>query len=151
MLGLGADPDDVVELNDLGEAGVLRQETVTGVDGVGVADLGGRDDVGNVEVGFAGRGRAYADGLVGEADVHGVGIGGGMHCDRLDAHFMAGAMDTQRDLAAVGDPDLMDCHVSSPSRQQRLAYNLPSTGATDRKSTRLNTRHKCASRMPSSG
>src|SRR3546814_20688611 len=85
MLGLGADPDDVVELNDLGEAGVLRQETVTGVDGVGVAALGGRDDVGNVEVGFAGRGRDYADDLVGEAVVQGVGTGGGMQCGRLVA------------------------------------------------------------------
>src|SRR3546814_4377758 len=69
-----------------------------------------------------------------EADVHGVGIGGGMHCDRLDAHFMAGAMDTQRDLAAVGDQDLLDGHVSSSSRQQRLASKRSSTGATDGRS-----------------
>jgi hypothetical protein len=37
--------------------------------------------------------------------MHRVGIGGGMHRDRLDAHFVAGAVDAQRDLAAVGDQD----------------------------------------------
>jgi cyanophycinase-like exopeptidase len=37
MLGLGADPDDVVELDDLGELRVLGQEAVAGVDRVGVA------------------------------------------------------------------------------------------------------------------
>jgi hypothetical protein len=30
MLGLGADPDDVVELDDLGEAGILGQEAIAG-------------------------------------------------------------------------------------------------------------------------
>jgi hypothetical protein len=40
--------------------------------------------------------------------VHGVGVGGGMHRDRLDAHFVAGAVDAQRDLAAIGDQDLLD-------------------------------------------
>jgi hypothetical protein len=76
------------------------------VDGVGVDDLGGRDDVGDVEVGFGGRRRADAHRFVGEADVHRVGVGGRMDRDRLDAHFVAGAVDAQRDLAAVGDQQL---------------------------------------------
>jgi hypothetical protein len=29
---------------------------------------------------------------------------------RLDAHFVAGAVDAQRDLAAIGDEDLVDRH-----------------------------------------
>jgi hypothetical protein len=33
-----------------------------------------------------------------------------MDCDRLDAHFMARTVDTQRDLAAIGDQDLVE-HV----------------------------------------
>ena len=45
MLGLGADPGDVVRLDDLGELRVLRKEAVAGMDRVGVADLGRRDDV----------------------------------------------------------------------------------------------------------
>jgi cyanophycinase-like exopeptidase len=36
MLGLGADPDDAVRFDDLGEAGVLGEEAVAGVDRVGV-------------------------------------------------------------------------------------------------------------------
>ena len=51
MLGLGADPDDAVALDDLGELRVLGEEAVAGMDGVGVDDLGGRDDVRDVEVG----------------------------------------------------------------------------------------------------
>ena len=35
MLGLGADPDDVVALDDLGEARVLAEEAVAGMDRVG--------------------------------------------------------------------------------------------------------------------
>ena len=65
---------------------------------------------GDVEIAVAGRRRADADRVVGEPDVHRVGIGGRMHRDRLDAHFVRGAVDAQRDLAAVGDQDLLDGH-----------------------------------------
>jgi hypothetical protein len=37
----GADEGDVAAFADLGEMGVLGQEPVTGVDGVGTRDLGG--------------------------------------------------------------------------------------------------------------
>ena len=108
MLGLGTDPDDVVQLDDLGELGVLRQEAVARVDRVGVDDFGGRDDVGDVEVAVARGGRADADGFVGKADVHGVGVGGGMHRHRPDSELLGGAQDPKRDLAAVGDQQLVD-------------------------------------------
>ena len=110
MLGLGADPDDVVQFDDLGELRILGEEAVAGVDGVGVDDLGGRNDVGDVEVGFGGRRRADADRLVGEADVHRVGVGGRMDGDGLDPDLVAGAVDSERDLAAVGDQELLDLH-----------------------------------------
>jgi hypothetical protein len=83
------------------------------VDRVGVRDLGGRDDVGDVEVAVRRGRRADADRLVGQADVHGIGIGGGMDRHRLDAHFVAGAVDAQRDLAAIGDEDFLDRHYST--------------------------------------
>ena len=44
--------------------------------------------------------------------MHGIGIGRGMDGDRADPHFMAGAMDAQRDLAAICDQDLFE-HRSS--------------------------------------
>ena len=50
--------------------------------------------------------------------MHGVGVGGGVHGDGGDAELAAGALDAQRDLAAVGDQDLVE-HVLDD--QQRLA------------------------------
>ena len=47
--------------------------------------------------------------------MHGVGVGGGMDRDRGDAQFLAGAQDAQRDLAAVGDQDLVE-HVPPLTR-----------------------------------
>ena len=40
--------------------------------------------------------------------MHGVGVGGGMHGDGGDAELLGGAQDAQRDLAAVGDEDLVE-------------------------------------------
>ena len=37
-----------------------------------------------------------------------VAVGLGVHGDGLDAEFAAGAQDAQRDLAAVGDDDLLE-------------------------------------------
>src|SRR3546814_10689055 len=52
--------------------------------------------------------RSDAHALVGQPHMHGVGGGGGVHGYRLDAHLAAGAMDPERDLAAVGDQDLLE-------------------------------------------
>ena len=46
--------------------------------------------------------------FVGHPDMHRVGIGGGMHGDRLDPHLAAGADHAQRDLAPVGDQDFVE-------------------------------------------
>jgi hypothetical protein len=54
---------------DLREAGILGEEAVAGVDGVGVGDLGRRHEVGDVEVGIGAGRTADADGLVGEFDM----------------------------------------------------------------------------------
>ena len=42
--------------------------------------------------------------------MHGVGVGGRMDRDRLDAHLVTGAVDAERDLTAVCDQDLGDGH-----------------------------------------
>ena len=44
--------------------------------------------------------------------MHGVGVGGGMHGDGMDAEFLAGAQHTQRDLTAIGDQDLVEHDVN---------------------------------------
>ena len=57
--------------------------------------------------------------------MHRFGIRRGMHRDRADPHFPAGALDAQRDLAAVGDQDLLE-----QSRHSRIINGSPnSTGA----------------------
>ena len=114
VLGLGADPGDVVRLDDLGELGVLAEEPVAGVDRIGVRDLGGRDDRRDVEVAFGRGRRADADRVIGQPHVHRVGIGGRVHRDRLDPHFVRGAVDAQRDLAAVGDQYPRNSHQAVP-------------------------------------
>ena len=120
MLGLRPDPDQIMALDDLGELGVFAEEAIAGMDRVGVGDLGRRDDVGDVEIAVLGRRRADADRFVGQPDVHRIGVGGRMDRDRLDAHLMAGAMDAQRNLAAVGDQQFLDGHCD--------AYSMTTSG-----------------------
>ena len=103
-----ADEGDLVLLEDLGEAGVLRQEAVAGMHRVGAGDLAGGEQARDVEIALGGGRRADADALVGEAHVHGIGVGGGVHGDGGDAELLARALDAQRDLSPVGDQDLVE-------------------------------------------
>ena len=58
--------------------------------------------------------RADAHVVVGEAHVQRLAVGLGVHGDRLDAELAAGADDAQRDLAAIGDQDLLEHARSGP-------------------------------------
>ena len=69
---------------------------------------GGGQDRRDVEIALARRRRADADALVGEPHMHGVVVGGGVDGDRADAHLAAGAVDAERDLAAIGDEHLLE-------------------------------------------
>src|ERR1700744_3092633 len=54
--------------------------------------------------------------------MHGVGVGGGMDRDGGDSHLLAGAVDAERDLAAIGDEDFLE-------HQARISSDWPnSTG-----------------------
>ena len=108
MRGLRPDEMDVVLFEDLGEAGVLRQEAVARMHRVGTGDLAGGEQRRNVEIAVARGGRADAHALVGEPHMHGVLVGGRMHGDGRDAELLAGAQHAQRDLAAVCDQDLVE-------------------------------------------
>ncbi|KAG1458290.1 hypothetical protein G6F57_014719 [Rhizopus arrhizus] len=68
-VGLGADEDEAGLLHALGEVGVLRQEAVARVDGLGVGDFSGGDQRRDVEVALRRRRRADADRLVGHGHV----------------------------------------------------------------------------------
>src|SRR5262249_54571193 len=57
---------------------------------------------------------------------HGVGVGGRVHRDGLDAELFCGAQHAQRDLAAVGDQDL----VEHRSRRSTLrSYSITTSGS----------------------
>ena len=103
MFGLWSDPDDVVAFDDLGELRVFGQKAVAGVDRIGMNDLGGRDDVGDIQI-AVGRGRRPdAHCFVGQADVHRIDVRSRMDRNGLDSHLARRAVDAQRDLATVGD------------------------------------------------
>jgi hypothetical protein len=53
--------------------------------------------------------------------MHGVGISRRVHGDGLDAEFLAGPQDAQRDLAAIGDEDFLE-HGGRP-------YSMTTSGS----------------------
>ena len=108
MLALGADEGDAVLGEDVGEARVLGEEAVAGMDRVGAGDLAGGEQGGDVEIGIARRRRADADALVGELDVHRLLVGGRIDGDRGDAELLGRAQHPERDFAAVGDQDFIE-------------------------------------------
>src|SRR5690606_17109658 len=111
----GADEGDLVLGEDLREAGVFGEEAVARMHGVGAGDLAGSHDRGDVEVAVLGGVGTDADALVGQPHMHGIGIGGRVHGDGLDAELLARAQDAQRDLAAVGDEDLVEHYSMTTS------------------------------------
>ncbi len=84
------------------ELGVLGEEPVSGVDGVGPGLLRGRDHSGDAEVALARARGSQAHGGIRHPDVLGVGIRVAVHRDRADAHRLQRADDAARDLAAIG-------------------------------------------------
>ncbi len=94
-----------------GEARVLGQEAVTGMDRVGAASLGGIDDLLSGQVALRSRRRPDEERLVGVLGEEGVLVRLGIHGHRANAHLAAGAHDADGYLAPVGDEDLLD-HVT---------------------------------------
>ena len=137
LLRAGPDEDEPRPLADLGELGVLCQEAVAGMDGLGAGDLGRGDDPGDVEVALPARRVADAHVLVGEADVEGVAVGLGIDRHRPHAQLAAGADHPERDLAPVGDQDLAE-HVfgRAPTLSRRRSGTAPGRTPPARRSAR---------------
>jgi hypothetical protein len=96
--GVGPTQVRPASVTALGEGGVLGEEPVAGVDGVGAGALCCLDDRVAAQVAL-GRGRAAEpDGLVADLDVQRVGVDVGVHGDGADAEVTAGARDADRDL-----------------------------------------------------
>ena len=76
MFGTRADELDAMFGENVGKAGILREEAVAWVDGFSAGDLAGGDNGGNVEIAVAGRRRADTHALIRQAHMHCIGIGG---------------------------------------------------------------------------
>ena len=98
-----ADEHDAGLAARAGEARVLGEEPVARVHRLRAGRQRGLDDAGGIEVALGGGRRADAHGLVGEAHMRGVGVGVGVHRDRVDAEASQGADHPHGDLAAIGD------------------------------------------------
>ena len=104
----GPDEGDVGGLADVGELGVLGQKAVAGMDRVGTGDLGGGDEIRDLEVGGAAGRRPDAHVVVGEAHVQRLAVGLAVDRHRRDAELPARANHPQGDLPAVGDQHLLE-------------------------------------------
>ena len=103
-----SDERDVGGADLLGELGVLGEEAVARMDGVGPGDFGGGDEARDVEVTVAARGAADADVVVGEADVQRLPVRFRIHRHGLDAQLLARADHPQGNLPAVGDQHFLE-------------------------------------------
>src|SRR5690554_2789366 len=123
--GLGArtDEHEAGLFRALGEIGVLGQEAVARVDGLGVGDFGRRYQRRNVQIAQRGRGRADAHRLVGELDVLGLGVGLRMHGDGTDAELAAGTQDAESDLPPVGNENLLEHGRAQPMTNSGWPYS----------------------------
>ena len=76
--------------------------------GIGAGGPGGRDDPVDGEIALGRGRRSQQHRLVGEQHVERLPVGLGEDGDAGDAHLAAGSDDPDRDLAAIGDEDLLE-------------------------------------------
>ena len=100
------------------------------MDGLGTGPLDDLEDLLGVEVTLRGRLPAEGIGLVGQPGVQRVAVEVGVHGDGANAQLLAGADDTDSDLAPVGDQDLGEHGANL--RCGVVAAETPSLGARAR-------------------
>ena len=103
------DPGQARVLHGGREFGVLREESVAGVHGVGAGGAGGGDDGLGVEI-VVGLGQPHPG--VGLGDVRRGGVRVGVDGDGAQAQPAAGGEHPSGDLAAVGNQHSSDSHVA---------------------------------------
>ena len=110
----GTDPDQPGVDDGLREAGVLGEEAVAGVHGVGPGAPRDVEQLGDVEVRLGRAGAVQRERLVGDAHVQRLAVGVGVDGDGADPGVATGTGDADGDLTAVGDEDLGDGGHGSP-------------------------------------
>ncbi len=101
-LGRRTDEIDLAAAADLVEVGVLGKKPVARMNRLHVADFGGADHAGDLEIAVRRLRRTDAIRLVGQLQVPRAAIALAEDRDRLDAQFSARPDDPQRDFTAVG-------------------------------------------------
>ena len=107
---LGPTEDEACRLDRVGEAGVLGEEAVAGMDRVGAGRGGRVENGGDVEIGFGGLRRPDIDGLVSHLHSQRIRIGRAVGLYRRHAKLPRGALDAHGDLAAIGDEQPREAH-----------------------------------------
>jgi hypothetical protein len=110
-----ADPDEARVDDLLGEVGVLGEEAVARVHGVGAGPAGDGEELGDDEVGLRARLPVEGVRLVGERDVQRVAVLVGVDGDRPDPRIPRRPDDADGDLAPVGDEDLVHTRHETPA------------------------------------
>jgi hypothetical protein len=87
------------------KGGVLREESIAGVEGVGAGAASDVEDEATAEIGFGSGRRAKAEGFVGGEDVESSAVGVREDGDGGQAEFATGADETEGNFSAVGDED----------------------------------------------
>ena len=117
----GADENQARFGAGLREIGILGEKAVARMDRLGASRARRIDDRLDMKVAVLRRRRADEDRLVGEVDVHGIAIGLREHHDRGQAHAPCRAYDPARDLAAVGDQQLLE----APDQRHHHILKMP--------------------------
>src|SRR5215467_7669126 len=104
----GAHEDAAGLLARLGEAPVLGEKAVPGMDSLGARLLGGVEDAVDAEIALAGGSGADRHGKVGVLHVRPARVRLGVDGDGADSHGPRSAENAPRDLSAIGDEDALD-------------------------------------------
>ena len=104
--GRRPDEDEAGRGARLGEARVLGEEAVAGMDGLSARGPRGRDDLVLVQIALGGGRGAEGHRHVGLENVEGFPVGIGEDGDGGDSHLAAGPDDPYRDFATIGDQNL---------------------------------------------
>ena len=110
-----AHKDQPMGAADFSKAVVLGEEPIAGMNRIGTARGGRRNDVGDIQIAAAARGIPHADSLISQLHMQGIAIHRAVHSHRGDAHLPATTDDPQSDLTPVGDQKLANAQWGSAS------------------------------------
>ena len=107
-LGLGADEDDALLLENFAEGCPFGEEAIAGMHGLRAGLFAGFDDLLGDEVALRSGRRADVDRLIRHLDMHGIAVGVRIDGDGGNAHLPRRLDHPAGDLAAIGDQDFLE-------------------------------------------